>query len=176
MTHDARGAGVETNCVECPIGGGALIGILTVRDVREGFGIDLDFADVALLTLSACETAVGGIASDGSELESFASVAQQEGARSVMATLWPVEDASIASFMEGFYARQVKGDMRLAESLAATQRAFLSGDPSAGGLTLRSAVALTGTTKLLSNTPVSGLEGYRHPFHWAPVLLLEGAL
>ena len=39
MINDPRGAGVEANCVECPIGGGALIGILTLRDVREGEGL-----------------------------------------------------------------------------------------------------------------------------------------
>ena len=36
MINDPRGTGAEANCVECPIGGGALIGILTLRDVRGG--------------------------------------------------------------------------------------------------------------------------------------------
>ncbi len=31
MINDPRGTGAEANCVECPIGGGALIGILTLR-------------------------------------------------------------------------------------------------------------------------------------------------
>ena len=36
MINDPRGTTSEANCVECPIGVGALIGILTLRVVREG--------------------------------------------------------------------------------------------------------------------------------------------
>ena len=36
MINDPRGTGDEASCVECPIGGGALIGILTLRDVAKG--------------------------------------------------------------------------------------------------------------------------------------------
>ena len=45
MINDPRGAGVEANCVECPIGGGALIGILTLRDVREGEELLMDYGE-----------------------------------------------------------------------------------------------------------------------------------
>ena len=45
MTNDPRGTGVEANCVECPIGGGALIGILTLRDVREGEELLMDYGE-----------------------------------------------------------------------------------------------------------------------------------
>ena len=43
MINDPRGNGAEANCVECPIGGGALIGILTLRDVREGEELLMDY-------------------------------------------------------------------------------------------------------------------------------------
>ena len=45
MINDPRGTGAETNCVECPIGGGALIGILTLRDVREGEELLMDYGE-----------------------------------------------------------------------------------------------------------------------------------
>ena len=45
MINDPRGTGAEANCVECPIGGGALIGILTLRDVREGEELLMDYGD-----------------------------------------------------------------------------------------------------------------------------------
>ncbi|MGC5198249.1 CHAT domain-containing protein [Aphanothece microscopica] len=143
---------------------------LTLADLRAGFGIDLDFSEVGLLTLSACETGYGG-GSDGAELESFAAVAQQEGARSVVATLWPVEDASIALFMEGIYARQMSGGVPLADAITATQRGFLAGDPQVGGLTLRAAEALEPATL----QPLADFPGYTHPFYWAPVVLMQGA-
>jgi len=45
MINDPRGTGAEANCVECPIGGGALIGILTLRDVREGEELLMDYGE-----------------------------------------------------------------------------------------------------------------------------------
>ena len=43
MINDPRGTGAEANCVECSIGGGALVGILTLRDVREGEELLMDY-------------------------------------------------------------------------------------------------------------------------------------
>jgi hypothetical protein len=45
MINDPRGAASEANCVECPIGGGALIGILTLRMVRKGEELLLDYGE-----------------------------------------------------------------------------------------------------------------------------------
>ena len=45
MINDPRGTGAEANCVECPIGGGALVGILTLRDVREGEELLMDYGE-----------------------------------------------------------------------------------------------------------------------------------
>ena len=39
------GTSAEANCVECPIGGGALIGILTLRDVRAGEELLMDYGE-----------------------------------------------------------------------------------------------------------------------------------
>jgi CHAT domain-containing protein len=141
---------------------------LTVADLRGGFGIDMDFSEVGLLTLSACETAFGRAGADGSELESFAAIAQGAGARSVVATLWPVADGATAALMEEFYARQ-RGGAALDLALAESQRAFLSGAPVAEGRRLRSGAALRAAR------PDPAFPGLTHPFFWAPVVLLEGA-
>src|SRR5690606_4570504 len=62
------------------------------------------FRGVDLLTLSACSTAVGDIhARDGREVESFAVLAQEKGARAVFASLWPVVDESTSVLMRLFY-------------------------------------------------------------------------
>ena len=45
MINDPRGTSAEANCVECPIGGGALVGILTLRDVREGGELLMDYGE-----------------------------------------------------------------------------------------------------------------------------------
>ncbi|MBV9492291.1 MAG: tetratricopeptide repeat protein, partial [Verrucomicrobia bacterium] len=61
------------------------------------------FADVDLLTLSACNTAMGGTHPDGRELESLGMIAQRKGAKAVVATLWPVADESTRLLMQEFY-------------------------------------------------------------------------
>ncbi|MCR8726185.1 CHAT domain-containing protein [Frigidibacter sp. ROC022] len=143
---------------------------LTVSDLRDGFGVDLDFSEVGLLTLSACDTGYGLPGADGSELESFAAIAQDEGARAVLATLWPVADGATAAFMEGLYARQLASDAPALDlALAETQRSFLDTDAGSATLTLRGGIAL-------KPRPSTALfPGYSHPFFWAPVILLQGA-
>ncbi|WP_292930960.1 CHAT domain-containing protein [Novosphingobium sp. PASSN1] len=58
-----------------------------------------------LLVLSACETAVGD---DQSSL-GLAGAAVQSGARSVLASLWQVNDAGTAQLMKAFYTGLAKG-------------------------------------------------------------------
>ena len=45
MINDPRGTASEANCVECPIGGGALVGILTLRMVRTGEELFLNYGE-----------------------------------------------------------------------------------------------------------------------------------
>jgi CHAT domain-containing protein len=55
--------------------------------------------ELALLVLSACETAVG----DDEASMGLAGAAVQAGARSAIASLWPVNDAGTAELMTAFY-------------------------------------------------------------------------
>jgi len=63
-----------------------------------------DFERIWLVTLSACETGIGVSASDGSEVQTFASVADANGAMSTVASLWDVQDSSTSLLMQSFYA------------------------------------------------------------------------
>ena len=75
------------------------------RHVPSGLpGGEHRFGGLDLLTLSACNTAVGAVGADGREVEGFGALAQNRGAKTVMATLWPVVDGSTAVFMREFYA------------------------------------------------------------------------
>ncbi len=91
-----------------------------------------------LITLSACETAVG----DEAAALGFAGLALRSGARSTLATLWRVNDETSADFMQAFYARLAEGDTTRAGALREAQLEFLD------------------------NTVL------RHPYFWAPYLLL----
>ena len=112
---------------------------MTLRDIKTG---NFSFYNVDLLTLSACETGVTG---RGSEFESFGALAQNQGARGVIATLWAVADNSTAIFMNGFYRRRSESGVTKAHALREVQTAFVE-----GSLGPR----------------------FRHPFYWAPFVLI----
>lgn len=76
--------------------------ILTQNRTR---GDELD-----LLVLSACETAVG----DDEASMGLAGAAVQAGARSVIASLWPVNDIGTAQLMKTFYERYRAGSSKSA--------------------------------------------------------------
>ena len=87
---------------------------LTLEDIRLG---DFGFYDVDLLTLSACQTAVGDQAQNGREIEGLGALAQNQGAGAVLATLWSVADQSTALFMTRFYSIHEQQSVTKAEAL-----------------------------------------------------------
>jgi len=147
---------------------------LTLADIQDG---DYPLSEVDLLTLSACETAYGGRDAHGREIESFGVLAQQQGAKAVLATLWPVADSSTAEFMATFYRRRQQG-MTKAEALRQTQLGFLRGDG-------RPSTGLSGNTEGRGAVPAGPAEGgrrsatvrsYAHPYYWAPFILMGNYL
>lgn len=114
---------------------GAGPGFLSMQDIL-GLGLDAD-----LVTLSACETGVGRMALGEGVLglpRAFFAV----GARSVVVSLWKVNDHSAARLMERFYRALLARGLPRDGSLAAAKRSLLA-DPAT-----------------------------RSPFHWAPFVLM----
>lgn len=72
-------------------------GILTALEVA-----DLDLTGVELTTLSACETGLGQ-AAGGEGLLGLQRAFQTAGARTVVSTLWSIDDAAARALMIGFY-------------------------------------------------------------------------
>jgi len=65
----------------------------------------LSFKGVDLVTLSACQTGLGGArGDDGREIEGLSALVQRRGAGNVIASLWPVEDTSTAQLMRTLYS------------------------------------------------------------------------
>lgn len=75
-----------------------------------------------LLVLSACETAAG----DERAVLGLAGVAVQSGARSTLASLWLIDDASTSLLMTEFY-RELKNGRSKTEALRNAQRSLLQG-------------------------------------------------
>ncbi len=80
--------------------------------VGEVYGLDLK--DTDLVTLSACQTAIGETNPDGLEITSLATSFARAGADSVIASLWSVADDSTRDFMVEFYKRLAAGESKSA--------------------------------------------------------------
>lgn len=132
------------------LGDGDTLGLDRLSAVR--------FDGVELLTLSACQTAVGTFA-EGQPLDGFAALAIRQGARSVVASLWPVADDSTARLMARFYARLAQGDHKI-DALRAAQVAMLG----ATGRGPARKLGLPGPTPQAPAGP--------HPYTWAPFILI----
>ena len=110
-------------------------GFLQAWEIFEGFRLNAD-----LVVLSACETALGETTrSEG--VIGLTRALQYAGARSIVVSLWSVQDDSTSALMVAFYTELIKG----AAKDVALQRAMdsIREDPR-----------------------------WRHPFHWAPFMLV----
>jgi len=132
------------------------------------------FGGVQLLTLSACNTGVG----DGAEVEGFGTLAQRQGAKAVVASLWPVADESTALLMREFYRiRETTPALTKLDALREAQLELL------GGMTAGSAAseqrglvhdptkppAPQGSGSSQNQVPI---KEFRHPYFWAPFFLM----
>jgi len=136
----------------------------------------LNFTGVELLTLSACETAVGddALAADGDEVAGLGATAQRKGAMAVIATLWPVADQSTATFMNTLYRAHQVDHLDKAASLRQAQLALLHGSANAGSTP---GDDRRGLARVVANSSGGSVGGeshppYAHPFFWAPFILM----
>ena len=128
------------------------------------------------MTLSACNTGVGTTGADGKEVEGFGAVAQERGAKAVLATLWPVADESTRELMARFY--RIYGttlNISKAEALRQAQISLLRGEQGggAGPSDRRSTetVVEAGKPDLPAYTPDPHAP-FSHPYFWAPFILI----
>jgi len=112
---------------------------MTMNQLEESLSLRRYRQDaIELLVLSACETAAG----DDRAALGMAGIALKAGARSALATLWFINDASTSALMQDFYSNLQGDKVSKAEALRQAQIKMLA-DPER-----------------------------RHPAHWAPFLLI----
>lgn len=126
-------------------------------------------AGIDLITLSACETALGDTEdlnkdSDGKEFEGLGTLMQRKGANAVLATLWSVADKSTAEFMTHFYRLSKLKDISKSEAIHQTQLMFIKGKSNNKISDVRGVVKLPQAET--SNSQ------YSHPYYWAPFILM----
>jgi filamentous hemagglutinin family protein len=119
---------------------------------------------VDLLVLSACRTAIGD---DQVEL-GFAGVAVQAGVKSVIASLWDVNDEGTLGLMTEFY-KQLKNAPIKAEALRQAQLAMINGQ-------VRLERGKLVTTAATSDLPVQltriGDRDFSHPYYWSAFAMI----
>ncbi len=133
------------------------------------------FSGVDLLTLSACNTAVGDRLGDGKEVESFGVIAQKKGAGAVMASLWPVMDESTQLFMREFYhLHSVKPNITKGGTLREAQLALLRGQIRAGPVKIAAKNLDRGTGSVAGQPrfETDPKAPFAHPYFWAPFILI----
>ncbi|MDR1509420.1 MAG: tetratricopeptide repeat protein [Synergistaceae bacterium] len=146
-------------------------GELTLKRVRDRA---FNFEKVDQLTLSACNTGIDFGEGAGREMEGLGVLAQMQGAKSVMATLWSINDASTGVFMPHFYELLQQEGMTKAEALRQTQAEFIDGrieETEAYAAVIRGEKA---TKKNIGGTRGESPQyrGYSHPYFWAPFILM----
>ena len=107
-------------------------GYLTALEITQ-----LDWKGTELVVISACESGKGDIQA-GEGVYGLKRAIAVAGARSSLLSLWKVDDAATAAFMQSFYEKLKTGQGR-ADALATTQREFRN----------------------------HSIPGWRHPYVWA---------
>ena len=143
-------------------------GVLTSAEVA-----GLDMSGVKLLVLSGCETGLGH-AEDRSSFLSLVDSFLLGGARSVLGTLWEVNDETTFNFIRSFL-EHYKDSNNQQNALRYAQNSFISrsiNDP-----IIKSSDAITrGRVKIVpisGQTTVYSTNELTHPYFWAPFVLFR---
>jgi CHAT domain-containing protein/tetratricopeptide (TPR) repeat protein len=128
--------------------------LLTLQSIARRRGT---FAGMGLVTLSACDTGVGPVDSNGVELDALGRIVLQQGARSSICSLWSVDSDGATALMTEFYRGWVTGGQAVgaAEALRQAQLRLLRHEvvpPSVFGRPART--------------------DYSDPYFWAPFYLV----
>ncbi len=149
------------------LGDGTFLSLAQIKTMPNVFG------GVELLTLSACNTATGGSGANGKEIEGFGMLAQKQGAKAVVASLWPVADRSTKELMKEFYQRREATHSTKSEALRQAQLKLLRGElVMTVELTKREIVHEADKTGNLPIYKSDPKKPYAHPYYWAPFILI----
>ena len=168
-SHFQFSPGNETNSALL-LGDGTFLSLAQIKALPNVFG------GVELLTLSACNTATGGTG-NGKEVEGFGVLAQRQGAKAVVASLWPVADRSTKLLMQEFYrSREAQSGTSKIEALRQAQLKLLRGQTAPEAVDQQSRHIIHEDEKPgAAARPLFKVDAkarYAHPYFWAPFILI----
>ncbi len=127
--------------------------------------LGLQDANIALMVLSACNTALG----DREAEYGFAGLAVNAGVQTSIASLWPISDEGTLGLMTYFYENLQRQPVR-ANALQQAQLAMLRGE-----LTFANGILYGYDERSLAHFPELEYHGwwnFEHPFYWATYTLV----
>ena len=132
------------------------------------------FQNIHLITLSACQTGLGGRDKSGIEIAGMSHAFLSKGAKAINASLWQIDDASTAMLMQQFY-RNLTQNQTKAQALQTAQLYLLRTPRSQLETELSRSIA---NARLRfddlpnkSNSPPKPRD-YTHPYYWAAFTLI----
>ncbi|MFC1708351.1 CHAT domain-containing protein, partial [Planctomycetota bacterium] len=130
-------------------------GILTALEAQ-----DLNLEGCELVVLSACDTALGDMSTAGEGVIGLVRAFKSAGARSVVASLWPVDDEATRRLMEKLYAGAFRKGARRPPAIALRMAAAALRDTELEVIDARASM-LRGREVRVKRRP------FASPRHWA---------
>ena len=126
-----------------------------------------NLSNIHLVVLSACETALGGRDRNGLEVAGISAyfLGDPSRAKSVLASLWKVNDPATSILMSEFYKTLHQNNLSKSQSLRKVQREMI-----ASKLTLQDAANRAGVRLYEPNKKRP--QNLSHPYYWAPFILI----
>lgn len=147
--------------------------ILTLEEISSS--PQINFGDVELITLSACNTAFADD-SNGKEIDSLAEAIQTKSGKAVLATLWSVSDESTALLMSEFYRlRKENPNLTKSKALQTAQKSLINGTLKLSADKAKLLKPNIEFSENKTNSPAFQFDEnkpFAHPFYWSPFVLI----
>ena len=137
-----------------------------------------DLRNVHLVILSACQTAQTESLANGTEIQSMSAAFLRDRAKSVIASLWNVNDLSTSRLMQLFYQNLATGRLTKAHALRQAQLQLLNAEATPTNKhqipsrKQRSTNRANIEVKFTGTTPLPQASSMAHPYYWAPFILI----
>lgn len=134
-------------------------GLLSAREI-----CDLDLSNVDFVVLSACQTAQGDITDEGAAglVRGF----KNAGVKTILATLWSVDDKSTMLFMQEFYRLLYSGKNKY-EAYIGAQDYLKNYEHSVPTW------KFSPSTLARESEPIYQITKYIEPYYWAPFIIID---
>lgn len=135
-------------------------GLLSAREICE-----MDLGKVDFVVMSACRTALGNVSDEGAA--GLVRALKMAGVRSIIATLWEVDDMSTMLFMQAFHKALAAGKGKHDSFLYARER--VRDIPTT--VSYRPFSARTMARESVPRTKI--IPPFSEPYYWAPFILID---